>query len=365
MLSDTHTTRYSFLCALLCAIGPSVLGCSADDPVGATPKKDAGSSGASGAGGTSSTTTTTSGASGSGIAGNFGTAGTTGGNGGSANAGASGGGEGGVNCTIDNDLDGTPDCMDECPFAKEKTKPGMCGCDLPDNASGDVAGDGGIDCVPGKYYEAEKGTLSGGDAGAAIDGGAASPWTIGDDVNAAAGHYLVSPAGLDDSVPGPARASYTLNIPADGMYVIWGRFYSPSFDSNRVWMRVDTAVYQKLRGITGDTWHWFHFNKEGDWDNPILFTLTKGTHTLDIANDTGATKIDRFYVTSAGDTPPAGAGADTTCNPPHTVKKGDICMPSCGMLTGTCDPVGCAGKTLLGANDCATCCLLTADAGAE
>jgi hypothetical protein len=307
--------------------------------------------------------TTTGG--GSGLAGSAGTGGATGGSGGSAGASGSAG-AGGVDCTTDTDGDGTPDCMDDCIFDKTKTKPGVCGCGTPDTASGDITGDGGIDCVPGHYYEAEKATLTSGDGGALVDGGATGPFTIGDDPNAAGGHYIVSPTGLDDGLVGQARGSITINIPSDGMYYIWVRLYTPNISSNRFWTRLDGNTWQIMRGTTGDTWHWYVYHKDGTWD-PLPFNLTTGMHTLDIANDTPNTKIDRFYVTSGADAPKPGVNDDNTCNPPHTVKIGDMCMQSCGMLGGTsCDAVACQGKTLLPAYDCTVCCTLpTGDAAPE
>jgi hypothetical protein len=363
MPSDTKTTKYAFLSALVCAVGATVLGCSADDSGTLSSKKDAGTSTTttSGAGGSSSTTTTTSGAGGSGVAGNFGSAGTdtTTGAGGSGNAGTAttGGGGGGMDCTTDSDGDGTPDCKDQCMFDKTKTMPGICGCGTPDVASGDITGDGGIDCIPGLYVEAETGTLTSSDAGAATDGGSSAPFTVGNDANAAGGKYIVSPAGLDDGLPGQAHAGYKVNIPADGMYVIWGRFYTPSRDHNRIWMRVDSGVWQRMLSTSGEAWFWFAFHKDNAWDMPISFQLTKGMHTFDIANDTDGVKIDRFYLTSAGDKPKAMTGDDTSCNPPHTVAINSVCQQSCGMLGGTsCDAVLCQGKTLLPAYDCAVCC---------
>jgi hypothetical protein len=357
---------------LLGAVGPAVLGCSADDSGSSPPKKDAGSStgGASGTGGNSSTTTTgTSGSTGtSGTLGTGGTPDTTAGAGGASAAGASGtGGAGGVDCTTDSDGDGTPDCKDGCPFDKLKIKPGVCGCGVPDTASGDITGDGGIDCQGGLYYEAENATLSSSDGGATTDGGASGPWTIGNDAQAAGGKYIVSPSGLDDGLPGPAHSSSKMDLPADGMYTIWARLYSPSLDHNRIWFRVDNGIWQRMLSTSGEAWFWFALHKDNQWDMPIQFTLTKGMHTLDIANDTEGVKIDRFYVTSGSEKPKAMTGDDMTCNPPHTVAIGGVCRQSCGMLGGTsCDPVACSGKPALAAYDCAVCCnTAAADAAAE
>lgn len=277
----------------------------------------------------------------------------------------------------DTDGDGELNCKEMCPNDPNKTEPGMCLCGNRENDSDD---DGEIDCKQGHFFEAEDGVLSevdvpvtpiGGEGGAG-SGGAGSGgaddgaggelnlptnFTIGDDEDASEGKYLEAPAGFtSDALPGPARASYMFEVPEDHDYVIWGRFYAPSRDHNRLWVKVDAGVWTKLRVTTGETWFWYVFHKEGEFDIPLKYTLTEGEHTLAVASDSDGVRVDRFYVTPilSGDRP---VGDDTTCNPPHTVQIGDVCMSSCGMLMGnSCDAAMCAGKTLLPAYDCDVCC---------
>jgi hypothetical protein len=314
----------------------------------------------------------------------------------------------------DDDKDGLLNCKEQCPADPNKTAPGMCGCGLTENDSDD---DGTIDCKPGHFLEAEDGVLShvdvvvtpnggsGGGGGVAGSGGAAGTggaagsggtagdsggggtagdsgsggvagnaggtagnggggaaalpevFTIGDDAKASKGKYLESPAGFtSDGLPGPARATYMVNIPVAGNYAFWGRFWAPSRDHNRLWVKVDDGIWTKLRVTTGETWFWYVFTKEGDFANPIAYTLTKGTHTLAIASDSDGVRVDRWYVSPSSDRP---LGDTTLCNPPHTIQVGDVCQSSCGMLQGnSCDAVMCAGKTPLPAYDCAVCCTL-------
>ena len=273
----------------------------------------------------------------------------------------------------DGDKDGTLDCKEECPFDANKVEKGDCGCGLADNDSDD---DGEIDCQPGHYYEAEDGLLSevdapvtpvdtgeggagGAGAGGADVGGAPSSlgFSIGDDADASKEQFLESPAGvIADGLPGPARASYEIDAPVAGSYRIWVRLYTPDRDHNRVWVRLDNGTWMKLRATTGETWFWYAFHKDGEFDMPIAYELTKGVHTLAIASNTDGVKIDRFYVTPGLDKPPGDA---TTCNPPHTIQSAGVCLNSCGGLTGnSCDAVLCAGKTLLPAYDCEVCCKL-------
>ncbi len=273
----------------------------------------------------------------------------------------------------DGDKDGTLDCKEECPFDVNKVEKGQCGCGLADNDSDD---DDEIDCQPGHYYEAEDGVLSevdapvvpvetgeggaggggAGDAGGA-PGAASKSFSIGDDVEASQEKFLESPAGfIADALPGPARASYEIDAPVAGVYRIWGRFFTPDRDHNRVWVRIDNGTWMKLRVTTGETWFWYAFHKDGEFEMPIAYELAKGKHTLGIASDTDGVRIDRFYVTPGLDKPPGDA---TTCNPPHTIESGGVCLSSCGGLTGnSCDALLCAGKTLLPAYDCEVCCKL-------
>jgi hypothetical protein len=273
----------------------------------------------------------------------------------------------------DDDKDGKLNCKEACPSDPEKTEAGMCGCGTADNDSDD---DGIVDCKPGHFLEAEDGVLShvdvavtpidtgeGGAGGAGgADGAGGAPalpesFTIGSDAKASKGKYLESPAGFtSDALPGPARATYAINIPVAKKYVFWGRFYTPNLNHNRVWVKVDDGVWMKLRVTTGETWFWYTFHQEGMFDVPIQYDLTKGAHTFSIASDSDGARVDRFYVTPGGERP---AGDDTVCNPPHTIQVGDVCQSSCGMLQGnSCDAVMCAGKTPLPAYDCDVCCTL-------
>jgi hypothetical protein len=359
--------------------------CSVDDEPTRIVKSDAGKGGSgavAGAGGSSSagtagsagSTTSTTGSAGSTTAGSGGTAGAAGAGGSAGGASGEGGGgnggaagtDGGAPCndpTLDSDMDGTPDCRDECPYDKDKILAGMCGCGFAEN---DSDGDGTVDCLPGHFYEAENGQLTdlGSEAGVTtVDGAAAptGPFVIGNEAAASNGRYIaVSPGVTSESKPGSARAAYDISITKADTYVIWGRFYAPDTLHNCVWARVDGGSWTKWRGSTGEEWFWYHLHAEGDWANPIPFQLSVGHHALDVANCSDNTKLDRLYVTAGGDRP---MGV-SMCNPPHTILLGGMCVSSCGQLGGSsCDPVVCTGQVLLPAYDCTVCCAPSGDAG--
>lgn len=411
-LTRRSIPHHAYVCLGLCSLGIALLASACSDGSGGTSgsagSTSTGGSGGSASGGVAGSASSAgsknlggsagSSAGGSapqaGSGGSGGASGGTGGTGGSAAGTGGSGGSGGMACAptdkccddpnktepgmcgcgvpdFDDDNDGLLNCKEKCPLDPDKTEEGMCGCGTPDN---DSDGDGIIDCKPGHFIEAEDGVLSqvdapitplddgAGGAGGADGAGGAPPtfaemFTVGEDAKASKGKYLESPAGFTaDGLPGPARATYTFELKVAKKYVFWGRFYTPSRDHNRIWVKVDDGVWTKLRVTTGETWFWYTFHKEGEFDVPTQFDLAKGNHTLVIASDSDGVKVDRFYVTPGGDRPPGDA---TTCNPPHTIPVGDVCQSSCGMLQGnSCDPVMCAGKPALPAYDCDVCCTL-------
>ncbi len=195
--------------------------------------------------------------------------------------------------------------------------------------------------APSRYFEAEDGQLSGGFA--RVDAAGAS--------NGAA---LAPPAGTFDSAPGAARAVYRFAVPRDGTYVMWGRMNAPGANNNRVWFLIDDGSWFKWRLSTGDIWYWDDLHDDADYGHPLRFALRAGEHTLTLANCVDGLRLDRFYVTADGDTPP---GNTTICRPPHSIEVAGSCQPSCGAQSGTrCSEQDCAGRTLITAYDCAICC---------
>lgn len=405
-LTTRHSRTHAYTClGLFTAFITSVVSaCSNTEsaPNSSNSAASGGSAGASSGGGGGGKAGSGNGAGSANQAGSAGSGGSTagsGGAGGSAGSAGSGGSAGSMPCAADDeccddpnktepgecgcgipdtdtDEDGELNCKEMCPTDPNKTEPGMCLCGNLENDSDD---DGVIDCKQGHFFEAEDGAFtevdvpvtpiggeggqgSGGAGGAGDDGAGGelnlpTNFTIGDDADASEGKYIESPAGFtSDAAPGPARASYVFEVPLAKDYVIWGRFYAPSRDHNRLWIKVDDGVWTKLRVTTGETWFWYVFTKEGEFEIPLKYTLTEGDHTLAVASDSDGVRVDRFYVTPilTGDRP---AGDDTVCNPPHTIQIGDVCAQSCGMLQGnSCDAAMCAGKTLLPAYDCEVCC---------
>jgi hypothetical protein len=194
----------------------------------------------------------------------------------------------------------------------------------------------------GPYIEAESGQLSGG-------------VTIGDDSAASGQRYIAPPAAIaSENEPGNARARYVFRVSAAGTYLIWGRIRSPSVSTNRFWIQLDGGTWYKWRITVGDIWYWDDFHSDVDYGTPLTFPFSEGNHELLIANCVDGVALDRLFFAPSGQKPESN---DTTCDPPHSIQIGGICLPSCGSLRGSaCGETACAGHALLPAYDCGVCC---------
>lgn len=217
-------------------------------------------------------------------------------------------------------------------------------------ADGDGGQGGHSGSLDGLYLEAELGELSGG-------------FTVGADASASSGRYLLAPdAAVADGAESPATARYRFTVADDGVYLIWGRIYSPSIYTNRFHVRVDDGARYLWRITVGDVWYWDDFHDDLEYDRPLRFELTAGTHELLIGNVAAGARLDRLYITASGDEPP---GNDTPCRPPHSIEIEGVCHDSCGAQATTeqgttCSCDGRPQAELFEAYDCASgsCCFV-------
>jgi hypothetical protein len=178
------------------------------------------------------------------------------------------------------------------------------------------AGQSGAPPQDGLYLEAESGELSGG-------------FTVETDTAASGGQYLQAPLGVTvpDDMEGAAHARYTFSVPEDGDYLIWGRIYSPDIYTNRFHFQVDGGTRYLWRITVGNIWYWDDFHDNADYNEPLHFQLSAGTHELLLSNVAGGARLDRLYITANGDEPP---GNNTKCRPPHNIDLDGVCHDSCG-----------------------------------
>lgn len=128
-----------------------------------------------------------------------------------------------------------------------------------------------------------------------------APMVIKEDKEAWGGKYIVSPSeGVS------AFVDYTIEIPEEGDWIVWGRVIAPDGDRDSfLIVDFDDIV---TRPAYGDdqfrwsvrntaSWVWDQVNAVAGAD-PRIFALTEGEHVLRIWNRENSTQLDVIFMTT-------------------------------------------------------------------
>ena len=147
-------------------------------------------------------------------------------------------------------------------------------------------------------------TPSGGGSGGTVtlvwgaEGGAlTAPMAIYSSTAAFGGQYITSSAAESGT------ASWTVNVPSSGQYVLWCRVYAGSTASNSAYFRVDGGTEDTFDIDASSAWKWRRVNGRGASGvpmsiNPRIFGLTAGQHTFRLRSRESYVKFDRLILTN-------------------------------------------------------------------
>ncbi len=122
------------------------------------------------------------------------------------------------------------------------------------------------------------------------------PMQIMNDPTASAGKYVEVPQEYPDD--SNAKVVFTFAVAEEADFVIWGRVQSGGdlHDSFKVY--VDDQPEEVVWHISGNyDWTWDQVY-ELNGNDPVIFHLTAGTHTLGIKNREWGSKLDQVIITS-------------------------------------------------------------------
>jgi hypothetical protein len=105
--------------------------------------------------------------------------------------------------------------------------------------------------------------------------------------------------------PNRGKVSFTIDIPADGRYVVWARVLARSDSQDSFTVLADGSspdIYDVAEGTWSDRWQWTPVNGRASGApatlNPRLFTLSRGRHTLTFEGREANTGLDQLIVTN-------------------------------------------------------------------
>ncbi len=135
--------------------------------------------------------------------------------------------------------------------------------------------------------EAESGTIT-------------APMQIYSNANASGGSYIaVAPGNNSTSAaPSTGKASYSFSVPSAGAYKIWGRVLTPTNADDSFWVRVDGGNWINWNNITLFTsWGWDDVHDANNANTAVTFSLSAGTHSLEVAYREDGTMLDKLLIT--------------------------------------------------------------------
>ncbi len=240
-------------------------------------------------------------------------------------------------CDLDEDCSSCPSDCGACQTCGDGT------CEAGEDCSS-CSQDCGACALPSALYlEAESAALSGNPTFSVVSDGTA------------AGGAYITPTSNNLSSAGPNRATFDFTVDA-GNYVIWGRTRAGSFDDDSFWVSVDGGSFARWNDIPqSSTWSWDDAHNSDAGGAQLVFALSAGSHTLQIANREDGVLLDKLYITANGDVP---SGEGDSCGD-------DLCgatedCGSCELDCGSCPDV-CGDGTCGPSEDCNLC---AADCGA-
>jgi hypothetical protein len=123
--------------------------------------------------------------------------------------------------------------------------------------------------------------------------------TAAADANASGGKFVTSPAAESGS------ATFTINLPVAGTYILWGRVLAPSYGADSFYVSVDGGpedVYDVAEGTWSANWQWTRVNGRGGTGkpltlNPRTFQLSAGTHKINFRTREANSRLDKIFIT--------------------------------------------------------------------
>lgn len=136
-----------------------------------------------------------------------------------------------------------------------------------------------------------------------------APMTVVNDAAASGGQYIWVPNGNGNNTSATGTqgvATLTFNVATAGQYRIWGLVRTPNSNDNQFWIRMDNGSYTNWTTFTGNgsNWTWDLVNNSGAQD-PIVYTLAAGSHTLRVRWREDGARIDRLILTNGVDFVPS------------------------------------------------------------
>jgi fibronectin type 3 domain-containing protein len=129
-----------------------------------------------------------------------------------------------------------------------------------------------------------------------------APWSVVDDLTAAAGAYITTSAKNTAAAPADGRIRYPFSMPVDGHVSLWVRLITTNAASDSLFINWDDAGWTSwVSGFThGPDWYWLRWNDRAAAAGPRAWEITYRENNI---------RIDKWFLSSDTAASPRGRGA--------------------------------------------------------
>ena len=124
-----------------------------------------------------------------------------------------------------------------------------------------------------------------------------APFVVREDENACGGKYIESDES-SSSLAANGKVIYNFTIQKQDDFMVWMRTIAPNDTDDSFWVVMDGTPH-KFNNIEPSTsWKWDIVKDSDSGENPIIFNLAQGDHTLEIVRRENGAKLDKVYITN-------------------------------------------------------------------
>ncbi len=129
-----------------------------------------------------------------------------------------------------------------------------------------------------------------------------SAWTILPSPDASGGFYLKAPEQTFNNAPSTAAANlatFEANISTAGQYRLIGRVLAANSNDDSFWVRMNGGTWVRWNNIQlSNTFIWDEVHEDRTGNTVVVFTLSPGIQTIELAGRETGTLIDKLFLTS-------------------------------------------------------------------
>jgi len=143
-------------------------------------------------------------------------------------------------------------------------------------------------------------------------------WTAETDNDASNDKKAIVVSGNNSNTTPPTGAESIIRFDFDlnnaNDYNIIGRVKTPTSNDNSFWVRVDGSSWVHWASIpSSSAWQWNQVHDSNNSDQPVIYNLDAGSHTIEIAYSEDGVGLDKIYISSTSELPSGEGGWPGTC----------------------------------------------------